>query len=706
VSAKAKGGTTVLDYGGFLNGPVVSARITHEAVLGLPSRGLARVDTLGPLLAPATLVKGAAACRRAPLTALLAWGRKPSSRTAQRLSLERGLPLWRCEDGFLRSLALGPDGPPWSVVVDDLGIYYDATAPSRLEALIPRPLSPLEQERAQTLRRLWTGERVSKYNSAREASPPAQPYVLVVDQTSGDLSIRWGLADEESFRRMLAAALDNHPHCRVLLKIHPDVAAGRKRGHLESVASRTERLEIQADGGHPAALLEGAEAVYVVTSQLGFEALLWGRPVFCFGMPFYAGWGLTNDLLPAGPRRRDHQPSLEQLIHAALIDYPRYIDPHRRQACAPETLIRVIGLQRRRQRELPARIEAFGFKPWKRPILRRFLRGAEVRFRGRQARPGPEAGGLAIWGRDGGRGVERRLRQDPPVPLLRMEDGFLRSVGLGANLIDPISWVVDRSGIYYDATSASDLERLLAHHPFSAAERQRGAALRRQLVAAALTKYNLPAPDWRRPPNQDRVVLVPGQVETDASIRHGAPGLRTNLELVRAAREAEPDAWLVFKPHPDVVAGLRRGGAEGEDPLRFCDEIVRDGAMDQLYRQVDAVHVLTSLAGFEALLRGLEVHTWGLPFYAGWGLTRDRLPCPRRGRRLTLDELVFAALVAYPRYVSRQSGLFIEPEEAISELVEWRKESPQPARWWRRLFRHWGKWRERILTNTPPSPWG
>jgi capsular polysaccharide export protein len=691
----------MLDYGGFDNGLVVNARATSGAVLGLPSRGMARIDTLGPLLAPAALVTGAAACRRSDLTALLAWGRKPSGRTAEAMARARGLPLWRCEDGFLRSLELGADGPPWSMVVDDLGIYYDATAPSRLEVLISRPLSPEEHSRADALRRLWTRERVSKYNGARESIPPGQPYVLVVDQTSGDLSIRWGMADAESFRRMLQAALDNHPACRVLLKIHPDVAAGRKQGYLEEVAQRHPRVEIRAEGGHPTALLEGAEAVYVVTSQLGFEALLWGRPVHCFGMPFYAGWGLTHDLLPPGPRRRDHRPTLEQLVHAALIDYPRYVEPHRHQACAPETLIRVIGLQRRRQREVPARIEAFGFKPWKRPILRRFLRGADLRFRGGQARPGGEAGGLAIWGRDPGRGVARRLRQDPPVPLLRIEDGFLRSVGLGANLIAPISWVIDRSGIYYDATAASDLETLLAHHPFSEAERQRGAALRDQVLGAALTKYNLSAPPWHRPANKRRVVLIPGQVETDASILHGAPAQRTNLELLRAVRGAEPDAWMVFKPHPDVVAGLRQGGADAADLRQWCDEVLLEGAIDQIYRQVDAVHVLTSLAGFEALLRGVEVHTWGLPFYAGWGLTHDQLTCPRRGRRLHLDELVFATLVAYPRYVSRHSGLFIEPEAAVAELVGWKGEPHQPLNWWRRVFRLWGKWKERIQPNTP-----
>jgi capsular polysaccharide export protein len=290
------------------------------------------------------------------------------------------------------------------------------------------------------------------------------------------------------------------------------------------------------------------------------------------------------------------------------------------------------------------------------------------------------------------------------VTLLRIEDGFLRSVGLGANLIAPISWVVDRSGIYYDAGAPSDLETLLRTHPFTDAERRRGGALRQQLVAAALTKYNLQAPPWRRPPGVRRVVLVPGQVESDASIFYGAPDLHTNLALLQAVRAAEPEAWIVYKPHPDVVAGLRGEGSPQADLQRCCDALLTEGCMDQLLKEVDAVHVLTSLAGFEALLRGVEVHTWGLPFFAGWGLSHDRLTCPRRGRQLQLDELVYAALVVYPRYVSRRSGLFIEPEQAIEELLTWSKEPPRAPSGWRRIFRHWGRWRERIATHLSRSP--
>ena len=191
------------------------------------------------------------------------------------------------------------------------------------------------------------------------------------------------------------------------------------------------------------------------------------------------------------------------------------------------------------------------------------------------------------------------------------------------------------------------------------------------------------------------MVLVIGQVESDASIRYGSLGLRTNRALLEAVRAAEPQAYLVYKPHPDVVAGLCRAGAGEDAAAQLCDEVLQQGSIQQLFTQIDALHVLTSLAGFEALLRGLEVHCWGLPFYAGWGLTHDRERCGRRQRQLSLDELVHAALIDYPRYVSRDSGWFITAEQAIDELVAWRAAPPQRRTLVQALFRHWGRLRRR-----------
>jgi capsular polysaccharide export protein len=628
---------------------------------------LARQPTLPALLPGLQLLKRPRG-GEGRVDGVLAWGRKPSARRAEAWAAERGLPLVRLEDGFLRSVGLGADEAPLSIVVDDLGIYYDAGAPSRLERLVARPLDAAERSRAVALAAQWRGARVSKYNQGREAPGLLdEGDVLVVDQTFGDASIAFGSATPASFTRMLAAALDEHPAARVVLKVHPDVLAGRKRGHFPALPpGAAGRVTLLASPAHPCGLLERAAAVYTVTSQMGFEALLWGRPVRCFGMPFYAGWGLTGDELPA-PARRGPAPA-EALWHAALVDYPRYLDPETKQRCEPERLVEWMGLQRRMRERFPAQMVAVGFSRWKKPIARAFFAGSELRFLGAN-RPVPPGAGLALWGR---RPVPAGAAAS--VPLVRLEDGFLRSVGLGADLVRPLSWVMDSVGMYYDATAPSGLEQLLAGTAFDDALRERAAALRRAILATGLTKYNVGHAGWQRPATERPVVLVVGQVESDASIRLGAPGLRGNMALLKAVRAERPDAWLVYKPHPDVVAQLRAAGRGEGVAAKWCDEVVVDAPMDSVLRQVDEVHVLTSLAGFEALLRDKPVVCWGCPFYAGWGLTVDREPMPRRRRRLQLDELVAATLLLYPTYVSRDTGHFTTAERALVELQAWRGE--------------------------------
>ncbi len=664
-------------------------------LLGTTSRTLLRLPGLPSLLAAELTYLGCLdiRARRKRVSGVIAWGRKPSAAKAEKAATGLGVPVWRLEDGFLRSVALGMTDPPLAIVLDDLGIYYDATAPSRLEALVARPLTDLQRLRAQALIMRWRAARVSKYNHARESFPPfpaampasdfaapqpspsgsrlpgAERYVLAIDQTLGDASIRYGLADASSFRAMLAAALAENPDCVVLLKVHPEVAAGSKKGHFDLVsAASNPRLRIVSEDVHPVLLLENAEAVYVVTSQVGFEGLLWGKRVRTFGMPFYAGWGLTLDDLEAPARR---QPvALESLVHATLVDYSRYIDPETGQRCEVERLLDWMALQRRMRERFPPEIGALDFSRWKKSIVRDFFQGSRVRFADK-ADALPDQPMLVVWGRKAPVIAQQSGIQG--TKIVRLEDGFLRSVGLGADLVRPLSWVIDRQGIYYDATRVSDLESQLQDICPDDALLTRAAALRARIVAAGLTKYNVGGVTWHRPQQALRVVLVAGQVESDASIQYGAPGVRTNMGLLQATREANPDAWLVYKPHPDVLARLRKAGKGEDEARRHCDEVLGDVPMGELLAAVDEVHVLTSLAGFEALLRGKKVVCHGQPFYAGWGLTEDVVLQPRRTRRLTLDELVAGALILYPTYVSRSSRRFTTPERALDELLAWRE---------------------------------
>jgi len=253
------------------------------------------------------------------------------------------------------------------------------------------------------------------------------------------------------------------------------------------------------------------------------------------------------------------------------------------------------------------------------------------------------------------------------VPLARIEDGFIRSSGLGAQCHPPASIVLDRRGAHFDPGQASDLEILLAHGDFDTALLERAQRLADQIVALGVTKYNLPGTSVSVPKGR-RTVLVAGQVEDDLSVRLGGAGVAGNLDLLRRARTLEPDAVILYRPHPDVEAGHRQGFAPDEAVLRHADQVVRRQALPSLLAAVDAVHVLTSLTGFEALLRGREVVTHGQPFYAGWGLTRDLVPLPRRDRRLSLLELVAGALILYPRYIDPGSGAPCTPEALVACL--------------------------------------
>jgi capsular polysaccharide export protein len=283
---------------------------------------------------------------------------------------------------------------------------------------------------------------------------------------------------------------------------------------------------------------------------------------------------------------------------------------------------------------------------------------------------------VCAWGAALPRADEEALRAAGRT-VLHMEDGFVRSVGLGSDFLLPASLVLDRSGLYFDATRPSDLETLLATGEFDPPLLARAAALRQRLVAARLTKYNFADPIVRPPVADDRrVVLVPAQVPGDASLSLGTLAVAGNLGLLRAVREENPDAYLVFKVHPDIASGNRPGGDDLAAAAALADEVTARGDMASWLDIVDEVHVATSLAGFEALLRGRRVVCWGLPFYAGWGLTDDRVPAPRRHRRLGLDALVAGALLLYPRYADPVSRIPCSAEDAIEMLLSRRAARP------------------------------
>ena len=609
-----------------------------------------------------------------PDDGVLVWGRSPTAWRGEALAARRGVSLVRVEDAFLRSVHPGraKGEPATGFLFDAVGVHFDSTAPSRLEQILAGTdfHNSNNLDEVPSLISHIIDTDLSKYNNHDPTlSSPEPGYVLVIDQTAGDAAIRHAGASADTFRTMLHAALHDHPDTRIVIRTHPETALGHRPGHFDPTDA-SGRVSLLTDPVSPHRLLANAAEVYTVSSQMGFEAILHGHRPRVFGQPFYAGWGLTDDATPIP--RRTRTLTRNELFAGAMLVAPAWYDACRDRLCGLDTVIRQLSAEVQAWRADRHGHVATGMRLWKRSRLQAvFGTTKPLQFRDDPATADALATasgrGLLIWAGKEPQGFS------PRAPCLRVEDGFLRSRGLGAELLPPLSLVTDDLGIYYDPTRPSRLEALIAL-PLSDRQRNRVNALIARLRTGGVTKYNLggavpPLPDGHR-------ILVPGQVEDDASIRMGAGAVRTNLALLQAVRAANPGAVVLYKPHPDVEAGLRPGAV---DATGLADLVLDRADPAAILAEVQEVWTMTSALGFEALLRDIPVTCLGAPFYAGWGLTRDLGPVPdRRTARPDLAQLAHAALIAYPRYWDPVSRRPCPPEVALDRLAS--GEIPHPGR--------------------------
>ncbi|MEA2048179.1 MAG: glycosyltransferase [Campylobacterota bacterium] len=316
----------------------------------------------------------------------------------------------------------------------------------------------------------------------------------------------------------------------------------------------------------------------------------------------------------------------------------------------------------------------FGFSLWKRGFIPAFFStDMTILFCATldeaQTKGLDENAEIYMWGKRSFPLVEAYAKEIK-IPIYHVEDGFIRSVSLGSDLTKAYSLVVDRRGIYFDPTVVSDLEHILNTYHFESELLERARDIQRYLKEHRISKYNTgqeKSITLEGLQKDQRIVLIPGQVEDDASIIYGAEGM-SNLELMQRTRERVPHAYIIYKPHPDVVAGNRKGRVSKEDVEKYSDCSLTDVGLDSVLDMVDEVHTMTSLVGFEALIRKKRVVTYGLPFYAGWGLTTDTRGLARRTARRTLDELVAATLILYPRYIDPQTDEACEIEVLLEHI--------------------------------------
>lgn len=622
---------------------------------------------------------------------VVGWGYRPSTKKARDFAARHQLPFIALEDGFLRSVGLGVKGyPPFSMVVDDLGIYYDTTKPSRLEKLILQSSPDLITEKVRLAHRLIVDFQLSKYNHAPDCKMSIdENSVLVVDQTVGDMAIQYGQADAQCFQQMLNVAIQENPQTTILVKTHPDVLSGKKRGYLTALSQQLpDNIVLLAEDINPLSLLRNVKKVYCVTSQMGFEALMLNKPVVTFGVPWFCGWGLTDDRHPIAKSlatsSRRKTCDLLTLFQAAYFQYSRYINPNSGEIGNIFDVIHYLHKQKKLNLQFAGNLYCVGMSFWKRSVLKPFfqLPSCQLHFvshinKLKQVN-WKENNRLLIWGN--GKNLLLEFAQKNHISTLQIEDGFIRSVGLGSNLVAPLSIVVDDLGIYFNAQKTSRLEQILATKKFTEEELQQAQELQHLLVAQNIGKYNVGKNELNLTTSHQRKILVVGQVEDDASIITGSPEIQSNLALLKKVRSENPTDYIIYKPHPDVVSGNRIGHIARSDTDQFADLVVTETNILACIMAVDEVHTMTSLAGFEALLRNKIVHCYGLPFYANWGLTIDHVILPRRTRKISLLELIAATLNDYPIYFNPKTKQLSDAKTIIRYLTTKQLENTQEIR--------------------------
>jgi len=555
---------------------------------------------------------------------VISWGYKKSYNKAKKISIKKNIPICFVEEGFIKSLPVY-HSVCLSILIDYKAPYYDCFQESDLEYTIKNSLlTEADKQRSKNIMNFIVNNRITKYNDNNKVYKKYSGAVLLVDQTADDASIKYGDATEVDFYKMVNDALSQFKPQDISLKIHPKVISGERESYILDYA-RSKGIKIISENISPWDLFPGFSDIYVVTSQMGFEALISGAQVTCFGSPFYSGWGLTNDKKIVG-RRVGFSFDLLHLFYCCYVIYPKYYNPFTSENADMENILLLI-LKKNQVSKLPE----FNYN---------FLSSKKKFFINKYVDFCKESKINLTWG------LDKTIKDSYFV-----EDGFIRSRGLGVMHNYPFSLIIDSQGLYFDKDTSCDLDSILnSNIPDDPLLLSMAAMLINKIVGHNLTKYNIPKKGFKLDSSEKNILLVIGQVEDDLSIKYGAVDVTKNSELLSLIRSENKDAYIIYKPHPDVFHGKRI--SEYIDPNLY-DFNAGQYSIEEIYPHINSLHTITSLSGFEAIIRKIPVYTYGLPFYAGWGLTTDRYEFPetRRTKKLTVENLFIGSYMVYPYYL-------------------------------------------------------
>ena len=221
----------------------------------------------------------------------------------------------------------------------------------------------------------------------------------------------------------------------------------------------------------------------------------------------------------------------------------------------------------------------------------------------------PQPGdGVVVWGRSPTAHRGEALAQRHSLPLVRVEDAFLRSLRPGRAGDAPIGLLIDPNGVHFDPVQPSRIERLLATHPLDDSNLlQRARDGMARLIASDLSKYNIHDPCL--PPPAPGYVLVVDQTRNDASLTASGADASTFAAMLAALLVAVGAVWLERRDSSTLAAAALAGYAAGAlwlVPVARAQDTdaasaVAPGAGDPRSERLKFIHTLSDVLVSTAL---------------------------------------------------------------------------------------------------------
>ncbi len=543
-------------------------------------------------------------------------------------------------------------------------VYFDFSKESNIESLLRSNWTPSETE--WNLANLSL-QMINKYGITKYNEYPHLPEnfvkssnihnILLVDQPIDDESVISGSANEQTFNDMLMYAFDNFPYSTIYVKLHPDTIDKKKAGYLKKLLERHQlsdhpSIRVIDEHCNITSFFNFTQEIFVVTSQVGFEALLRGKSVTCFGMPFYAGWGLTNDmqvLTDAKPKR-----TLMDLFVALVIRHTIYLNPFTKTKGTILDLLEYISLQQRHSNNKS--IVFYNSQIAESTSIQNLLQIKDTKIVNIKTPKKFKKHYENLI-------LSENLKEYQTIVAHKCKNSAFIMPGFLFPSVsthkEPTSLIVDYNGPYFDPKCYSDLEFLIANETFTEYEKQ----LSDKFISALKIRYDILSKDEpigqllkiKKEASNKTIIFVPGQIRI---INPYKTENQNDYNFLTEIIESNSNKIIIYKPISlSENSNSQEVSKDGLTALSILAEkhknklfVETSASISNCINYSEEVHTITHECGVEALIKGKKLITYGQAFYAGLGLTEDKEAIIRPKKPLSLNELVLATYMLYPRY--------------------------------------------------------